>query len=128
MTDQELIQHALEVRRNSYSPYSNFAVSAALLSDDGRVFTGVNVENSSFGLTNCAERVAIGAAITAGARSFTTLAIVLKGGGSPCGACRQVLYEFAPSLRILMADEQGHVVKSCSLADLLPEAFGPKSL
>ncbi len=128
MTDEELIQKALEVRRNSYSPYSKFAVSAALLSQSGKVFTGVNVENASYGLTICAERVAIGTAVAAGEMEFERMAIVVKGGGSPCGACRQVINEFSPRLPILMADENGKLVKKAFLSELLPDAFGPQSL
>jgi cytidine deaminase len=93
MTDEVLITKALEMRGNSYSPYSNFAVSAALLTESGKVFTGVNVENASYGLTICAERVAIATAVAAGEKEFQTIAVVVKGGGSPCGACRQVLNE-----------------------------------
>ncbi|MFT7303372.1 MAG: cytidine deaminase, partial [Akkermansiaceae bacterium] len=118
----------LEMRGNSYSPYSNFAVSAALLTESGKVFTGVNVENASYGLTICAERVAIATAVAAGEKEFQTIAVVVKGGGSPCGACRQVLNEFAPNLRVLMADEDGKLVRTSTLGELLPEAFGPQSL
>lgn len=128
MTDEDLIAKALEVRGNSYSPYSNFAVSAALLTVAGKVFTGVNVENASYGLTICAERVAIATAVAAGEKEFQTIAVVVKGGGSPCGACRQVLNEFAPDLRVLMADEDGKLVKTSTLGELLPDAFGPHSL
>jgi len=128
MTDRELIKHAMEVRKNSYSPYSCFAVAAALLTGDGEVFTGVNVENASYGLTICAERVAVGSAVAAGVKSFQAIAVVVKGGGSPCGACRQVLNEFSPHLRILLADEEGQLVRATTLNELLPEAFGPQSL
>ncbi|MFT6178881.1 MAG: cytidine deaminase [Paracoccaceae bacterium] len=128
MTDEVLITKALEMRGNSYSPYSNFAVSAALLTESGKVFTGVNVENASYGLTICAERVAIATAVAAGEKEFQTIAVVVKGGGSPCGACRQVLNEFAPNLRVLMADEDGKLVRTSTLGELLPEAFGPQSL
>jgi cytidine deaminase len=128
MTDEVLITKALEMRGNSYSPYSNFAVSAALLTESGKVFTGVNVENASYGLTICAERVAIATAVAAGEKEFQTIAVVVTGGGSPCGACRQVLNEFAPNLRVLMADEDGKLVRTSTLGELLPEAFGPQSL
>ena len=128
MTDQELISHALEVRKNCYAPYSKFPVAAALLGASGTVYQGVNVENASYGLTICAERVAIGAAVAAGEQKFEKIAVVVKGGGSPCGACRQVLNEFAPNLLVLMADESGLLVRQARLPDLLPEAFGPHSL
>lgn len=128
MTDSELIKEALAARECSYSPYSAFPVGAALLASSGKVYRGTNVENASYGLTMCAERVAVGAAVAAGERSFEAIAVVVRGGGSPCGACRQVLFEFGPSLRVLMADEQGVVVNEKTSAELLPSAFGPSSL
>lgn len=128
MTDRELIQKAVEVRRLSYSPYSDFPVGAALLTSSGKVYCGTNVENASYGLTLCAERVAVGMAVSDGEKSFETIALSVKGGGSPCGACRQVLFEFAPSLRVLMADEKGSLIEEVNLQDLLPRAFGPNSL
>ncbi|YCM44202.1 cytidine deaminase [Verrucomicrobiaceae bacterium 227] len=128
MTDQELILQALEARRNCYAPYSKFPVAAALLGSSGKVYRGVNVENASYGLTICAERVAIGSAVSQGEQSFAKIAIVVKGGGSPCGACRQVLNEFAPDLQVLMADEAGQLIREARLSELLPEAFGPHSL
>lgn len=128
MSDEELIAAARKARQAAYCPYSRFPVGAALLTRSGHLFTGVNVENASYGLTICAERVAVGAAVTAGERAFAALAVVVKGGGSPCGACRQVLYEFGPDLRILMADEHGTLVREETTAGLLPGAFGPESL
>lgn len=128
MTDQELIEQAYRAMHQAYAPYSQFQVGAAILGKSGQVFLGCNVENASYGLTNCAERVALGAAVTAGEREFEAIAISVKGGGSPCGACRQVLNEFAPALRVLMADENGELVRERSLRDLLPESFGPNSL
>lgn len=128
MTDQQLIDVAVEARNCCYCPYSAFPVSAALLTSSGKVFTGVNVENASYGLTICAERVAVGTAVAAGERSFETLVVVVKGGGSPCGACRQVLNEFSPNLRILMVNEQSEIVREATLVELLPQAFGPQSL
>ncbi|MEJ6582068.1 MAG: cytidine deaminase [Akkermansiaceae bacterium] len=128
MTDLELISRAMEVRANCYAPYSKFPVGAALLGVSGKVYQGVNVENASYGLTICAERVAIGSAVAAGEKAFQKIAIVVKGGGSPCGACRQVLNEFAPDLQVLMADEAGTLIRQACLSDLLPEAFGPHSL
>ena len=119
---------AMEAAKSAYAPYSDFHVGAALLASDGRVFSGCNVENASYGLTNCAERVALGTAVAAGIREFSAIAISVKKGGSPCGACRQVLYEFNPQLRVLMADEKGVLLKERILAELLPEGFGPNSL
>ncbi|MDA7881379.1 cytidine deaminase [Akkermansiaceae bacterium] len=129
MTDQELIDEASEARKSAYAPYSNFLVGAAILGKSGKVYRGCNVENASYGLTNCAERVAIDNAISQGESEFVLLAISVKGGGSPCGACRQVINEFCQaSLRVLMADENGSLVREMSLGELLPESFGPQSL
>ncbi|MGJ8695842.1 MAG: cytidine deaminase [Verrucomicrobiaceae bacterium] len=128
MSDQELIKEALAARERAYAPYSEFLVGAALLGKSGKVYAGCNVENASYGLTICAERVAMGTAVSAGEREFEAIAIAVKGGGSPCGACRQVLREFAPELRVLMSDENGTLVREMSLAELLPESFGPESL
>lgn len=103
MERDALVTAAWEARERAYAPYSQFFVGAALLAADGRVFVGCNVENISYGLTNCAERVAIGAAVAAGAREFTAVAVVADTGVpiSPCGACRQVLAEFGVPLVIL---------------------------
>lgn len=129
MTDQELIQLAVQVREQAYVPYSKFKVGAALLSVDGRVFTGANVENASYGLTICAERAALFKAVSEGVQSYTTIAVVtdLADPASPCGACRQVLAEFAPELKVIMANVAGKVV-STTIAELLPLAFTPEKL
>lgn len=123
----ELIHAALDAQKRAYVPYSNFPVGAALRTASGKVFQGANVENASFGLTICAERVAASAAIVAGEREFVTIAIVSRGGASPCGACRQFLAEFNPTLRVVMVDseEQGHGYQS-TLDDLLPNRFVKK--
>ena len=128
MTDQELLKIAAQAKERAYAPYSKFLVGAALLGKSGTVYEGCNVENASYGLTNCAERVAIGVAISSGEREFEAIAISAKGGGSPCGACRQVLNEFTPKMRVLMGDEEGNLVRERSLDQLLPESFGPDSL
>ena len=129
MTDQELINLAVAAREFAYAPYSKFFVGAAILGQSGKVYSGCNVENASYGLTNCAERVAIAKAIGQGESKFELLAISVKGGGSPCGACRQVINEFChASMRVLMADENGILVKEMSLGELLPDSFGPESL
>ncbi|MCS7239631.1 MAG: cytidine deaminase [Candidatus Bipolaricaulota bacterium] len=125
----ELVRKAVEARAKAYVPYSRFAVGAALLSKDGRIFTGCNVENASYGLTVCAERVALFKAISEGAREFLALAVACgEGPCAPCGACRQVLYEFSPHLVIIMADGEGKNWCTMKLPDLLPRAFGPNDL
>lgn len=123
MNYSKLVLSAQTVRLQAYAPYSQFAVGAALLGQDGRLFTGCNVENISFGLTLCAERSALVAAIAAGCRDFDALAIVADTDIpiSPCGACRQVLAEFNPNLRILTANLKG-AVETLHLHDLLPRA------
>lgn len=118
---EKLTEVAWQAREMAYAPYSNFAVGAALLAADGRVFTGCNVENISYGLTNCAERVAIGAAVAAGAREFLTVVVVADTGVpiSPCGACRQVLAEFGVG-QVILANRAEFM--EFSLEDLLPRA------
>ena len=127
MTDEKLLEMAVEMRRYSYVPYSHYAVGAALLGKDGRVFTGCNVENAAYGNTLCAERTALCKAVSEGAREIEAIAIASSGSAPfPCGACRQSLYEFAPELRVLVTWD-GNVRKT-TLRELLPEGFGPASL
>ena len=120
---QPLINAARLAREQAYAPYSRFAVGAALRTKSGRVFVGCNVENLSFGLTICAERAAVFAAVAAGEREFEALAVVADSREpvTPCGACRQVLAEFSPTLPVCSANLQGTVFKS-SIAELLPRA------
>jgi cytidine deaminase len=119
-----LVRSALEIRQQAYAPYSKFLVGAAVATDDGLVFTGTNVENASYGLTICAERVAAAAAVAAGHRKIAAVAVATAGGASPCGACRQFLAEFGGSMDVLLVDaDKPDVVKQFSLADLLPEQF-----
>ncbi len=127
LSDETLLQLAREAMKNSYSPYSQFPVGAALLSEDGRVFLGCNVENASFGASNCAERTALFKAVSEGARSFTTLAIAANKPAWPCGICRQALYEFSPDLRVLVTAPDGYIGEKL-LTELLPEGFGSESL
>lgn len=129
LSDAELARRALEAISNAHSPYSKIRVGAALLASDGRVFTGCNVENASFGLTICAERTALVKAISEGARQFEAMAIAAETakGLMPCGACRQALSEFAPRLRILIVGP-GARTREASLENLLPEAFGPADI
>ncbi|MEW6743357.1 MAG: cytidine deaminase [Planctomycetota bacterium] len=127
LTIGHLVARALEVREQAYARYSRFKVGAALLGEDGRVFTGCNVENASFGLTCCAERVAIFNAVTAGCRRFSALAVASAGGAAPCGACRQVIREFAPRLTLYLAVADGSYLEE-RLERLLPDSFGPEDL
>ncbi len=122
-----LIENAKKVMKNAYSPYSNVKVGAALLADSGEIFTGCNVENASYGLTICAERVAIGCAISSGDREFDTLAIVnsTERNFTPCGACCQVLAEFAPELKLILVNSKGDI-KRTDLKTIFPESFSLK--
>ena len=124
--DETLLSLAREAMKKSYSPYSSYPVGAALRCKDGRIFTGCNIENASFGLTNCAERTAVFKAVSEGETSFDTIAIAARTKAWPCGACRQVLNEFSPDIRILVTwDNQ---VEEKQLSELLPEGFGPGSM
>ena len=127
MTDEMLLQTAVNMMERAYVPYSRYRVGAALLGKDGMVYTGCNVENAAYGNTLCAERTALCKAISEGAREFTAIAIAASGSAPfPCGACRQSLYEFAPNLRVLVTWDGN--VREAMLSDLLPEGFGPASL
>lgn len=127
MTDQELMDKAIQAREFAYAPYSGYRVGAALECEDGRVFLGCNIENAAYGNTICAERTALGKAVSEGARRFTRIAISSSGSAPyPCGACRQSLYEFAPDLLVLMTWD-GNTTRA-RLSELLPYGFGPSSL
>jgi len=126
--DEELLALARLALQRSYSPYSRFKVGACLLSEDGRIFQGCNIENASFGLTNCAERTALFKAVSEGVMDFTTIAIAAENAAPyPCGACRQVLNEFTPNIRILLTWGEGKMIQT-SLPELLPHSFGPKDI
>src|SRR3954464_13671687 len=120
----ELIRSALDAQKRAYCPLSNFPEGAALRTASGRIFQGVNVENVSFGLTICAAHAAAGRGVAAGEREVTAIAVVSRGGVSPCGACRQFLAEFNPNLPIIMVDSlkpgEGH---HATLDRLLPGRF-----
>lgn len=123
MDYKELYRKAAEVLPNAYAPFSRFKVGAALLTKSGEVFTGVNVENSSYGATICAERTACVKAVSEGFREFEALAVAAsEGEGSPCGICRQFLYEFAPDLTVIVGEDEEHL-KTYKLNELLPEGF-----
>ena len=120
----QLIAMARSASQQAYAPYSKFQVGAALLAKSGSLYAGTNVENASYGLTNCAERTAVFRAVTEGDRDFEALAIASPGGVSPCGACRQVMYEFAPNLVLFLIDaNQRDRVTEVSLTTLLPDPF-----
>ena len=127
-TEADLVKAALVASENAYIPYSNYRVGAALLTLDGDVFAGCNVESASYSPTICAERTALVKAISEGKREFSAVAVVTRDGGSPCGVCRQLLYEFSPEMLVIMADLDGVVRQRASLADLLPFGFGPANL
>lgn len=125
-----LLAEAEAARASAYAPYSRFAVGAALLGAEGRIVRGANVENASYGLTICAERAAVAAAVAQGLRAFRAVAVVGPAGANPCwpcGACRQVLWEFAPALWVVVEGPEGQPLVR-RLAELLPEAFGPHAL
>jgi cytidine deaminase len=124
MTEQELVKIARQVQNNAYVPYSHFPVGAALLTAGGNVYTGVNVENSSYGLTVCAERNAVFKAVSEGETEFQAIAVAgnAEGFTFPCGACLQVLAEFAPQIKIIVCDTQNQT-KTFSLSELLPQMF-----
>ena len=125
ITPEKLLEEAHKAAESSYSPYSNFKVGAALLTSGGRIFTGCNIENSSFGATNCAERTAVFKAVSEGFHEFTALAIVNNSGGGltfPCGICRQVIAEFSPGTDIILEDDSGRPA-FYKLNDLLPCTF-----
>ena len=122
---QQLIHKAMEARKLAYAPYSNYPVGAALLTTSGKIYTGVNVENAAYPTGTCAERVAVFKAVSEGEREFIAIAVVTGNGGTPCGACRQVMAEFGLELTVLIADGKGKLRQEATLAELLPGAFRP---
>ena len=125
MNERELIERALEMKKAAYAPYSHFQVGAAVLAASGKVYGGANVENASYGATICAERSAIAAAVNAGERKLTALAVT----ETPCGVCRQVMREFCdPAAFKVIVAKTTDDFKAFTLAELLPESFGPASL
>jgi len=126
---QQLIEAAQAARKQAYAPYSKFLVGSAVLAEDGTITAGANVENASYGLTLCAERVAVGAAVASGARKLVAVAVVTSGGASPCGACRQVLAEFGGEMDVVLVDAGAPTagdptnVRVMTLDALLPEQF-----
>jgi cytidine deaminase len=127
MTPKELVHRALQARQQAYAPYSHYRVGAALLTADGVVIPGCNVENASYGGTICAERVALTSAIAQGQRAFVALAVATKNGGAPCGLCRQVMAELGPAMAVYISDERG-TFRTTSVAELLPDWFRGENL
>ncbi len=125
---QHLVQLALAARRYAYAPYSRYAVGAALRTASGRLYTGCNIENAAYPTGVCAERVAVFKAVSDGERQFDVLAVVTANGGSPCGACRQVMAEFGLETVVLIADGAGKIILETTVGALLPGAFTARDL
>lgn len=129
MSDTEsLIRAAQEAAAHAYIPYSNYPVGAALQAANGRLYLGCNIENASYPAGICAERVALVKAVSEGVREFDAIAVVTRDGGSPCGICRQMLSEFGPQMRVIIARDDGQITFDGNLSDLLPLAFNGSSL
>ena len=124
----EMIRSALQSRENAYAPYSGYAVGAALLTKTGEIFTGVNVENAAYPTGTCAERVAVFKAVSEGKKDFEAIAVASSNGGTPCGACRQVLSEFGLDIKVLIVDSEGKSVLDTTVGELLPGSFTPQDL
>ena len=127
-TKNSLVRSAADARQHAYAPYSRYPVGAAVLTESGRTFTGVNVENAAYPTGMCAERTAVFKAVSEGERRFRAVAVVTRNGGSPCGACRQVLAEFGLDIVILIGDEAGRILQETTIRELLPASFGPGDL
>ena len=127
LTPIELVKHAVQAREQAYIPYSHYAVGAAVLTADGSVVPGCNVENAAYPATICAERVALTAAIAQGYRDIIAIAVVTENGGSPCGTCRQVMAELGPEMVVYIADVEGNY-RTTSVKALLPASFSGDSL
>lgn len=125
---QKLTAKALEARKNAYVPYSHYQVGAALLTKSGKIYTGCNIENAAYPVTICGERTAMFKAVSEGDRDFDTIVIATRDGGSPCGACRQVMAEFALDMDVICVDETGKPVIEMTVRELLPGAFTPEHL
>ena len=125
---EALYEAAVQVQKRAYCPYSNYSVGCALEASSGQVYTGCNVENASWSVSICSERVALVKALSEGEREFRRLVIVTKDGGMSCGICRQMMNEFSPDIEIITFDAKGSVVVRERLRDMLPHAFGPESL
>lgn len=127
-TRSRLVEAAIEASQHAYIPYSGYPVGAALLTVTGQLYTGCNIENAAYPATICAERTALVKAVSEGERAFSGLAVVTENGGYPCGLCRQMLYEFAPDLPVIVATMEGRIVDEQALHALLVGGFGPARL
>lgn len=127
ITATDLVQSALGARQRAYAPYSHYLVGAAVLTNDGTVIVGCNVENASYPATICAERVALTAAVAQGHRDFTAIAVATLNGGTPCGICRQVMAELGPAMTVYISDATGNF-RTTTVDELLPGAFRGDSL
>ncbi len=127
MQKENLVQKAIEMRDKAIAPYSNYRVGAAIMTKSGELIGGCNVESSSYGLTCCAERVAIYRAVAEGYNTFQALAVATEDGGSPCGACRQVIMDICGDIPVYISDKHGNV-RSLSGKELLPDAFDGSAL
>jgi cytidine deaminase len=125
---QKLVETARTIRRWAYAPYSGYAVGAALLTESGRIYEGVNIENAAYPTSICAERVAVFKAVSEGERRIIAIAVATSNGGTPCGSCRQVLAEFGLDTIVLVVDGDGKVVQEATVLNLLPGAFTPADL
>lgn len=123
----DLVAQALVARERAYAPYSHYRVGAALLTAEGEIVLGCNVENAAYPATICAERVALTAAVAHGRRDFLAIAVATRDGGTPCGTCRQVMAELGPQMAVYISDDQGRF-RETSVAKLLPDAFDSGSL
>jgi cytidine deaminase len=125
---RKLINAALSARAYAYAPYSHYPVGAALLTQTGKIYSGVNIENAAYPTSMCAERVAVFKAVSEGELQFQAMAVATSNAGTPCGACRQVLSEFGLDILVLIVNESGQVIHEHSVSELLPGAFGPQDL
>lgn len=127
LTDElrdSLIKKAVDAWHGAYAPYSGYSVGAAVLTESGKIYDGVNIENAVYPLTICGERVAIFKAVSEGEKSFQAIAVVTRNGGTPCGSCRQVMAEFGLDTVVLIADNTGKIHNTLTVAELLPHSFG----
>jgi cytidine deaminase len=124
----QLIEAALGARKWAYAPYSKYKVGAALVTSSGKIYDGVNIENAAYPSGICAERVAVFKAVSEGEREFNTIVVATQNGGTPCGACRQVLAEFGLDTQVIIVNGKGKVTQETSVKDLLPGAFTSSSL